>query len=97
MRDWYRLIMDSDVNPLSSLPPIRRFQLMVMLSVAWTMTFVAAAGAWVYAEELLVAHIVVASTTLLTGISFNSIRSTKSYRDYPRSDGTPRYDDVWGA
>ena len=97
MRDWYRMVMDGDHNPLSALPRAQRFQIMVFLSLMWTSVFCAMAGAWVFYGELLILHLLLASGVLITGMTFRSARQLTSYRDQHRQDGTARYDDVWGA
>ena len=97
MREWYRLVMDAEINPLRHLPPAQRFQLMLTLSVMWTIVFCTVAEAWLYSGELLAAHLLLALATLFTGYSFRAARAVKTYRDHPEQDGTARYDDVWGA
>ena len=101
MNTWYRLVMDPNVNPLSALSPLRRFQLMSYLSIMWTAIFCASAGAWAWYGHLMIVHILVALGLLATGWTFQSARRearhATTYRDYPRSDGTARYDDVWGG
>ena len=97
MRALYRAIMDPEVNPLRNLHPIRRFQAMGGLSLMWTTIFCAGAGAWLWYGELMVAHLLVALGFLITGVTFHSASRVASYRDYPREDGTARYDDIWGA
>ncbi len=94
---WYRLVMDSEKNPLRNLPPAQRFKVMATLSVMWTVIFCAAADAWIYSGELLAAHLLLAMGTLITGHTFHTARQVKTYRDHPAEDGTTRYDDVWGA
>ena len=56
MLSLYRAVMDSDYNPLRSLPPAQRFQLMAFLSLMWTTIFCAAAGTWFWYGELIVVH-----------------------------------------
>ena len=97
MLNLYRSIMDSNRNPLRNLAPIRRFQIMVVLSLMWTCIFCAAAGLWFWYGEILAAHLLVALGALITGITFRTAGQAKSYRDHAASDGTARYDDVWGA
>lgn len=97
MLEWYRTVMDSERNPLRALPPAQRFQIMVVLSLMWTVIFCAAADAWIYSGELVTAHLLLAMGTLITSYSFRSARGVKTYRDHPLKDGTARYDDVWGA
>ncbi|MEL6875594.1 MAG: hypothetical protein AAGM33_08955 [Pseudomonadota bacterium] len=92
------VVMDADRNPLRSLPPVQRFQIMTILSIMWTSIFCTAIGAWFLFGELVVGHIVVLAGILITANVFNNAKnSAKTYRDYPRDDGSARYDDVWGA
>ena len=97
MKSLYRAVMDSETNPLRHLPPIRRFQAMVLLSIMWTTIFCAGAGAWLWYGELIVLHLLVALGFLVTGLTFHQAKRVATYRDYPLKDGTARYDDVWGA
>lgn len=97
MRSLYRAVMDSESNPLKNLAPIRRFQAMVFLSVMWTTIFCAGAGVWYLYGELIVLHLLLAFGVLATGVTFHAANQVTTYRDYPREDGTARYDDVWGA
>jgi hypothetical protein len=97
MLELYRTVMDSDRNPLNTLPRAQRFQIMVVLSLMWTSIFCAGAGAWFWYGELLLAHILVALGVAFTGATFHSAAKQAIYRDYPQADGTARYDDVWGA
>ena len=97
MLSLYRAVMDSDSNPLRDLLPAQRFQLMVFLSVMWTTIFCAAAGAWLWYGELIVLHVLVAFGVIATGLTFHNASQVATYRDHPVEDGTPRYDDVWGA
>ena len=60
MLSLYRAVMDSDYNPLRSLLPAQRFQVMVLLSVMWTTIFCAAAGAWFWYGELIAVHLLFA-------------------------------------
>lgn len=97
MIELYRTVMDSDRNPLSNLPPAQRFQIMVVLSAMWTTIFCTAAGAWFWYGELLFAHVLVALGIAMTGATFHSATKRTTPCDHPKSDGTARYDDVWGA
>ncbi len=67
----YHAIMDSNVNPLRSLPPVQRFQTMVYLAVMWTTIFCAAAGLWMWYGEMIVAHLLVAFGFAVTGLTFH--------------------------
>ena len=82
--------MDEDRNPLWQLPPAQRYQVMVTLSQMWT-------SVWLWADELMFVHALSALGTLLTGETFRTVSRMQTYRDHPRSDGTARYDDVWGG
>ena len=95
--DWYKAIMDSDRNPLRDLPPVQRFQVMVVLSMMWTAIFCAGASLWLWYGEIIGAHVLVALGILITGMTFRSAGDIKTYRDHPVRDGTARYDDVWGG
>ncbi len=97
MKTLYRLVMDSDLNPLRDLPAVQRFQVMLYLSIMWTTIFCAIAGTWVLYSELMVAHVLIAVGFLVTGLAFHQAKRAASYRDQPLHDGTARYDDVWGA
>ena len=98
MNTIYRSIMDPSRNPLSHMRPQRRFQIMTVLSVMWTTIFVSVAGLWFIWDELILGHMLLAAGTLVTASTFRSARvRARTYRDHPRRDGTPRYDDVWGA
>lgn len=94
----YHAIMDSNTNPLRNLPPVRRFQAMVFLSIMWTTIFCAGAGVWMWYGELMILHVLVAFGFLVTGLTFSrASQQAATYRDHPLRDGTARYDDVWGA
>lgn len=97
MIDLYRSVMDSERNPLRNLPTAQRFQLMAILSLMWTAIFCAGTGAWIWYGELVTGHVLFALGTLFTGYTFRKALREGSYRDFPKGDGTARYDDVWGA
>ena len=102
MYQIYRNIMDSDRNPLRSLPPAQRLQAMVILSVMWTTIFCLSTSAWFWYGELVLGHVLVILGIAITALTFRSASEkgqfvTATYRDHPRKDGTSRYDDVWGA
>ena len=95
--NWFSLVMDDRRNPLRHLRPAQRFQAMLLLSLMWTTIFCAGAGAWFWYGELIVLHILICLGVLITSLTFHSASGVRSYRDHPADDGTPRYDDVWGA
>ena len=102
MNGIYATVMDPKRNPLSTLRPQHKFQLMVYLSSMWTAIFCATIGSWMYYGELMVGHLLFAAGILITAAVFSnankaSAAATRTYRDFARSDRTPRYDDVWGA
>ncbi|MDI1286726.1 MAG: hypothetical protein PSV46_20235 [Reyranella sp.] len=98
----YRAVMDSTVNPLRSLPPAQRFQLMLFLSIMWTNIFCLSAGAWIWYGELVVFHVLVLAGIVVTSLVFRRASQAAkhryaTYRHHPLKDGTARYDDVWGG
>ncbi len=102
MFSLYRSVMDPSVNPLRTLPPAQRFQIMSTLAMMWTAIFCTATGAWIWYGELIMGHVLVAVGFLVTGLTFRNAgnvadASRATYRDYPAGDGTTRYDDVWGG
>ena len=97
MKQAYRSVMDPAVNPLQSLPPAQRFQVMIYLSLMWTCLFCAAAGAWYWYGHLMAVHVLIALGFAVTGWTFHKAGTVATYRDHPRTDGTARYDDVWGG
>jgi hypothetical protein len=86
MKDWYRVIMDPDRNPLSDLPRVQRFQIMVVLGLMWSAIFSAMAGVWFLYEELVILHMLAATGVLLTGATFRAARNALSFRDKPHAD-----------
>ena len=97
MISLYRAIMDTNANPLRNLPRAQRFQVMLYLSIMWTTIFCLATGAWLWYVELMLAHVLFAVGFAVTGLTFHRAKTVMTYRDYPASDNTARYDDVWGA
>ena len=97
MKISYQVLMDENKNPLQSLPKTQRFQIMVMLSCMWSTIFCVAIGSWFWWGELVLGHVAVALGIAMTRMTFSAVR-TKTHRDlYRSSDGTTRYDDIWGA
>lgn len=98
LRENFSLLMDPDKNPLRTLRIAQRYQIMIVLAFMWTTIFSAAVGAWYFYGELVLGHVLVLLGILITRQTFkNSGRNQTTYRDYPRSDGTARYSDVWGG
>ncbi|MEQ8824436.1 MAG: hypothetical protein RIC14_08685 [Filomicrobium sp.] len=103
MLSAYRSVMHPDYNPLNRLPRVRAYQLMVVLSWMWTGIFCASFAGWAWFGELMIAHVLLLVGTLITVATFQiSPRKQEALhrptaRDFPRADGTARYDDVWGG
>ena len=104
MKKMYSSIMDPESNSLNRLPPMQRFQITTYLGLMWTLIFCIGSGAWFWFGHLAVLHVGMAFGFLVTGWTFQNARrsgqnarKSGTYRDYPREDGTARYDDVWGA
>lgn len=97
MLEMYRLILDSSKNPLRVLPPPQQFQVMTYLGLMWTVIFCAAFGTWYWLGGLVLSHVLLALGFAITGWTFRSAQKMIGHRDYPREDGTARYDDLWGA
>jgi hypothetical protein len=87
MLSLYRAVMDPSVNPLRSLPPVQRFQMMLYLSVMWTTIFCAAAGAWIWYGEIVVAHLLVAAGFVVTGLTFRAASPAKTDQNRAVTDG----------
>jgi len=90
MLSLYRAVMDPSINPLRNFPPAQRFQTMLYLSVMWTTIFCAAAGAWVWYGEIVVAHLLVAGGFVVTGLTFRAASRSTTDRDPALTDGTTR-------
>lgn len=68
------VVMDPEANPLRELPRIRRFQMMLVLSMMWSIIFSAAFGAWYLFGELVVGHALVLTGVFVTAMVFGSSR-----------------------
>ncbi|MBW0145227.1 hypothetical protein [Sphingomicrobium clamense] len=98
IRQSYNSVMSHRRNPLRGLDRTRRFQVMTLLSIMWTTIFSATFGAWFYFGELLIGHVLLLLGVIVTGVTFRvTEKKTGTYRNATREDGTPCYDDVWGA
>lgn len=93
----YRLLMDPRHNPLSRLPPAQSFQIMLGLSVMWSMIFSASLGLWLFFAHIAFGHVLVLVGVLVTAMIFRKASRVQTYRDHPLPDGSARYDDVWGG
>lgn len=74
MKNNYDLVMDSEENALSPLPPAQRFQVMIYLALMWTTIFCAAFGAWYWYGYLVVGHVLVVLGLAVTGWVFHTSR-----------------------
>ena len=76
MRQNYALIMDADKNPLMTLPPAQRFQIMVYLSLMWTTIFCAGFGIWIWYGPILAVHMLFLGIAV-TGMTFEIADRTR--------------------
>ena len=74
----YRLIMDPSVNAMRALPAAQAYQIMVYLSFMWTALFCGALGAWVWFDELVVSHALLAFGIVMTGLTFQRASRSKA-------------------
>jgi hypothetical protein len=97
----WRSVMDSEVNPLRTLPPSRRYQIMIALGLMWSVVFCAMIGILQYAPYYFIAHVfLVFCGAVITNGVFRAAEANKlSHRDqFRRADGMgARYDDIWGG
>ncbi len=70
MPEWYKMIMDSEANPLKDLHKPRRFQIMIVLSFMWTTIFCFSLGAWFWFDELMFAHVAALLGIAITAMTF---------------------------
>lgn len=73
------VVMDPEANPLRGLPKIRRFQMMLVLSMMWSVIFSAAVGAWYYFGELVVGHALVITGAFVTAMVFGTSRRDRRF------------------
>ena len=66
-KNTYRLLMNTDVNPLCNLPNIVKFQLMTILSFMWSIIFTLMIGNYLILGPTMIFHLF-----LLLGIYFTS-------------------------
>ncbi len=73
--DPWRSLMDSDSNGLSALPKIVRFQIMVQLSIMWSIIFCLAAGMFAWLPAYALGHMVLLAIGIFgTKWIFNTAR-----------------------
>ena len=73
----YAVVMNENLNPLSALPKVLRFQLMVILSVMWSTVFWLALGSWLWWGEVVIGHLAVAIGVLITAMTFERARNSQ--------------------
>ncbi len=93
----YETVMDPNKNALWRAPKAQRFQIMALLGFMWSVFFSVGIGTWAWFGELVVFHTLILLGTLVTGWTFHNAGRLTHRDRYQRSDGTARYDDVWGG
>jgi len=97
----YALVMNTDLNGLSKLPKIVRFQLMTTLALMWSVVFCVWIGAVAMIGPSMAAHAILLVGVFFTADIFRRSDRTRNrdHRHYykDQSDGCARYDDLWGA
>jgi hypothetical protein len=99
---WNTLMSDRH-NPLSGLPPVARYQTMMVLALMWSFIFCSMVGWMFLFPYWAIGHVVLLSLGfMVTSLTFETARNTVSgigHRDNLRStDGRgARFDDVWGG
>lgn len=97
MRSIYETVMDAEKNPLSTMPKVQRFQLMAYLGLMWSTFFTFGIGYWAIYGQLVLFHILLAFGIAFTGATFSMVERQSHREGIKRRDGTPMYDDIWGA
>lgn len=73
MSKWFQVVLDPKMNPLAKLHPAQRLQIMIMLSVMWSLIFCGMAGIMVWYPAYVAAHLVLlAIGTVVTALVFRS-------------------------
>ncbi len=100
IRDFYNFVMDHEKNPLSALPKMVRFQVMMVLSFMWSAVFTIWVGSIMVLGPTVLGHAAILLAVFFTADVFRRARiHAASHRDAMRDprDGTVLYDDVWGG
>jgi hypothetical protein len=66
LSNWYQAIMNSERNPLRTIPKVVRFQVMVALSWMWSLIFALSIGSYLAFGVSLVAHLAILVGILVT-------------------------------
>jgi hypothetical protein len=96
----YNLVMESEQNPLQTLPKMVRFQYMVILAYMWSVVFCIYLGTIAVLGPSIAAHTILLIGIFFTGDIFRRARARSLSYDQifkDPADGTADYDDVWGA
>ena len=74
-KTYYNLVMSSEINGLSELPNIVKFQLMILLSFMWSIVFTLMVGSYLVLGPSVLLHVL-----FLVGVFFTSTvyKSSKS-------------------
>jgi uncharacterized membrane protein YdjX (TVP38/TMEM64 family) len=100
IRDAYAVVMDDEQNAFASLPKVRRFQIMTVLSMMWSTVFTVYIGSHLFFGPTVIAHLVVLLAIFFTADVFRRAeKETRHHRDAMRNDrdGTANYGDDWGV
>ena len=66
-KTYYNLVMSSEINGLSELPNIVKFQLMILLSFMWSTVFTLMVGSYLVLGPSVLLHVL-----FLVGVFFTS-------------------------
>ena len=75
IKNYFRLIMNSDNNALSDLPNIVKFQLMTLLSFMWSIIFTLMVGSFLVLGPTLILHILFLLGVYFTSELFRKVKS----------------------
>ena len=98
-KHYWNIVMDERHNPLQGLPMPVRYQIMMVLSMMWSLVFCMLVNLWSLFPYWIVGHFVVITVAcLITNYTFKVARKL-THRDLNRSaDGQyALYDDYWGS
>jgi uncharacterized membrane protein len=90
MYQIYPNIMDSDRNPLRSLPQAQRLQAMILLSVMWSTIFCLSTDAWFWYGESVVGHVLVILGIAITALTFRSASAKEKIAVAGKNDDAPQ-------
>ena len=72
----WRLVMDSDSNPLMRIPKMQRFQMMQVLAYMWSLVFAAWAGSALIFGVSVIGHSILLLGIFFTASAFRSVAPT---------------------